>query len=194
MYISAISSLFHGLRLFSNIASTNTTESSDALPFLLNIILAISIVISIYFGKKYLYNFSYFNLSRDIIEDENLIATSMFSYLPEDYEDVPEPYKLQIPNYILIGFSGACFFVYLSYYIIPILSFFPMQNILENIHNFYIYIQRVPLFNTNLLPVLSMAFYSYTMYFQIKHYKKYYNNLIKESSENLDLTNELHEK
>jgi len=193
MCISGISSLLQALRLFSNIANTPATENRDAIPFFLNIVLIISIGVSVYFGRKYLYNFSYFNLLREIKDDENLVHNSKFTYMAEDYEDVPEPYKLEIPNYILIGFSTVYFLVYVSYYIRPILSFFSLQDSLQSISDFYVYIQTVPFFNTSLLPVLAMTFYSYTMYFQIKCYKKYYQILLSDSKEEVDLTDELHE-
>ena len=194
MILAAIFSIFYAIRFFGNIVSTTATENKDAFAFVSNITLALAIIFSIYFGKKYLCNFNYFILSVNINEDENLIPTNEFSFLPEDYEDIPEPYKIQIPIYYLIGFSAISILTYLTYYIVVVLTIFPESSIFKLLNNLYLYLQSNPFFHSSLFTVIATIFYSSTMYYQIEIYKRYYRALIKESDEDLDLTEELHEK
>lgn len=194
MIFAAIFSMFYAIRFFGNIVSTTVTDYKDAFAFVSNITLALAIIFSIYFGKKYLYNFNFFVLSININEDENLIPTNEFSFLPEDYEDIPEPYKIQIPIYYLIGFSAISILTYLIYYIVVLLTIFPESTIYKLLNNFYLYLQSNPFFHSSLFTVIATIFYSSTMYYQIEIYKKYYTILLKETNEDLDLTEELQEK
>lgn len=63
----------------------------------------------------------------------------------------------------------------------------------EMIQNLFSLYNNSTIFKSNVYFVLATFIVSFTMFFQIKFYERYYNILINENTDELDLSEELHE-
>lgn len=189
IYVIVFISGWNILKSFGAIMNTDKSDGLLLIPFISNIILGVSCVFMMYNGKKYLYNFVYFEIPADINPFDNLTME-----MPKfnDYEEVPDPVKLLVPVYIIFFFCG---FSILSYLFIVFVPFFGVTDAfwIQTIDSIYSCIKSLPLLFFSIIPTQALLLYSITMYYQIKHYHKYYNILLKYCQEEIDMTEELHE-
>lgn len=174
--------------LKSLVIIANTLSNVELIgSFLVNIILAVVCSFMVFFSKKYLYNFFYFEIDEEIkIEDNLTLDFPKFT----NYEEVPEPKKILIPILIILLFVSFCVVIYL----LPLfLSFFSYNGFeyFGFVEGVYGALRSIPLFYYSILPSQALLIYSFTMYFQVKHYTKYYNSLIKYNQEVIDLSDEI---
>jgi hypothetical protein len=190
---SALIGLINTLLFFKELAGANVPEPAIVYPFLLNLVLTVSLVFSVILSRRYLYNFNYFSLPVAIPEDDNLMPTAQFKYEPDDYDDVPEPYKLRLAVYPMLAFSAVSIFYHIFLMLFPLFSFASDSGLMQIIHESYLVYKSVPVFYGSLIPTWTMLFYSLTMFYQIRHYKRYYTILVSDPPEEIDLIHELHE-
>lgn len=146
---------------------------------LTNIIMLVFLLV---FSKKYLYHFNYFQIYEDIKSEHNL--KDNIKYKIENYENVPEPFKIKI---ILIITTVVYSINIIAYFINCILAKYYYKGIKAIMYSFNVYS-----FLESVVPSIVVLYYTYVMFQQLKYYSLYYTFLT--TCEEERIINELHEK
>lgn len=87
MSIYIVYNIFIVLSIIINMANSRVTDFDSIWTLLILLTVAIVFSFTLYFSKKYLLNFSYFNISKEINNKDNILSDNEISYEALQYEE-----------------------------------------------------------------------------------------------------------